>query len=1540
MADGGETNYNPQTGDYIDKNGVSTNERQISHTNKSVDQANGKAVLVAGATAAEDEAHREQRNEILGRLRDIKKHLENETDEQYRARMEETASALAGPDAMMSPVEPMSRQEHLAMIDRDIEKYENGYPVYTTKDNLISIAKAPLRLLQGAWSLVQGAGNTVSDLSKGAAAGELMQSPDPELQAEGQRMAKEAGDNLANRGKNAVNAIIFALPHMAQQASDGNWGEPVGDMAAGYGAGKLVGLARGALKGAGPAAAAADEGATTTSTTSTTVGEPVSVANGEYLEIWHDFLIPGTLAFDGARYMGLKLALPQNYANPLGPCQISMFDEVFSNPERGRLLFHDANGKVVSFNRPFNFLPSINAAYPHLELKAPWLKQLVLKDRRIVKQFKQYDDGIYRLEQIADLNGNALSFGRSQEGRLQRIDGPDGLSLIFENDAHGRRTLITLLGIDGSKLELARYSYDASGRMTEATCAFGMSVRYNWQADANLISSWHNLTRQSETRFIYDQSGRVVQTHTNGIWNGDRFEYREGATRYLPGGNHRSAQTFEYDENQNVTAETDALGGTVAHVYDQHGFRTSTTDQNGNSERTRYDIHGNVKEITDPEGRSTAYGWGDNGELMIVIDGAGNRKTYEHDEKGNVVAEKDAEGNTTHLTRDERGHIVETRFPNGAAERRTWDRYNRLESVTDAKGNMTRLEYDAFNRVIATIAPNGDVTRQAYQSGAGGFDTASAVIRPDGVRSSRSFDGSGQLATVCDGEGRTWTYRYGAFGVLEALTDPKGGVLKLSTDIEGRVIAVTNAAGRVYAFERDAAGRVVLEEDFDGRVRRYTRDAAGQVTEMLKPDGASLRYAYDKSGLLKRIESFDAKGNAEDVTRFWYDGRALLIRAENKAALIEFRRDRNGRIISETQNGRHIRSKLDAMGSRILREIVGPGQTLTEYVRDPLGLVEKLISSEAEFSFSHDSLGRETGRRIGGFHLQQRFDPASQLMAQVAGPQSQSSVDVSRLGWNVPDALSERSATRASHIRPGQVRRTYEYDRAFAPVTIDDNLWGPRRLTHDDNGQLTDSEAGFGSERFRYDEARNLVGASSSIASVPDAPTPYGKAFDEAFGSVMPAGVPQVWSTTAGGVVQIARGPKGERIQLTHDECGRLVERRVERDGFRPERWRYRWDAHDRLIGVMTLDGEEWLFRYDPFGRRVSKVRRLSGEEKERAARLFPSLVGTNGIPTDARPSRSQDEQAGSGIGNAPPVVGTAYLWDGDHMVAEAPLRLDGHVAWDKATHWHFEEGTHRLLGRQTASGEMLAVVCDHLGTPKEMFDRSGDLVWAVDYHVWGAVRSERTYGTLALAPNYEKPSAGSFCPWRFPGQYEDVETGLYYNRQRHYDPLAGQYASPDPIGLLGGDRPQGYVDNPQIWADPLGLSALAARVAETARIQSAVDQAVGELAQNPGMAKQLMSPGSYNHLVVRDRLAAASYGKAVERRAAQILQNDPTLRHTGMSRGPNGQFIQSPDFEGAGGTYDVTTQAGLPSHLARPYGPTTTHIIHPGLPTNTVFPR
>src|SRR5262249_53770035 len=99
--------------------------------------------------------------------------------------------------------------------------------------------------------------------------------------------------------------------------------------------------------------------------------------------------------------------------------------------------------------------------------------------------------------------------------------------------------------------------------------------------------------------------------------------------------------------------------------------------------------------------------------------------------------------------------------------------------------------------------------------------------------------------------------------------------------------------------------------------------------------------------------------------------------------------------------------------------------------------------------------------------------------------------------------------------------------------------------------------------------------------------------------------------------------------------------------------------------------------------------------------------------------------------------------------------------------------------------------VADHLGTPRMMADEGGALAWKAQLDVYGVAQED---------------VAVTACPWRWPGQYDDEETGLYYNRFRYYDPEAGRYVSQDPLGLLGGLGPYDYVPDPLLFVDPYGL--------------------------------------------------------------------------------------------------------------------------------------
>ncbi|MDY3913829.1 MAG: RHS repeat-associated core domain-containing protein [Phocaeicola sp.] len=55
-----------------------------------------------------------------------------------------------------------------------------------------------------------------------------------------------------------------------------------------------------------------------------------------------------------------------------------------------------------------------------------------------------------------------------------------------------------------------------------------------------------------------------------------------------------------------------------------------------------------------------------------------------------------------------------------------------------------------------------------------------------------------------------------------------------------------------------------------------------------------------------------------------------------------------------------------------------------------------------------------------------------------------------------------------------------------------------------------------------------------------------------------------------------------------------------------------------------------------------------------------------------------------------------------------------------------------------------------------------GKRIWECELDIYGKKRKET--------------GVPDFIPFRYQGQYEDEETGLYYNRFRYYSPDTGTY--------------------------------------------------------------------------------------------------------------------------------------------------------------------
>ncbi len=93
------------------------------------------------------------------------------------------------------------------------------------------------------------------------------------------------------------------------------------------------------------------------------------------------------------------------------------------------------------------------------------------------------------------------------------------------------------------------------------------------------------------------------------------------------------------------------------------------------------------------------------------------------------------------------------------------------------------------------------------------------------------------------------------------------------------------------------------------------------------------------------------------------------------------------------------------------------------------------------------------------------------------------------------------------------------------------------------------------------------------------------------------------------------------------------------------------------------------------------------------------------------------------------------------------------------------------------------------------MTTSSGAVVWSAKYSSFG----KATVDVSSTVVN----------PLRFPGQYEDSETGFHQNWQRYYDPAKGRYIRKDPIGFLSG-RINLYTyagGSPIVLWDELGLA-------------------------------------------------------------------------------------------------------------------------------------
>ncbi|WP_431227463.1 DUF6531 domain-containing protein [Burkholderia contaminans] len=1016
------------------------------------------------------------------------------------------------------------------------------------------------------------------------------------------------------------------------------------------------------------------------------------------------------------------------------------------------------------------------------------------------------------------------------DGRFVRFH--DGAGLVIGFDAPD----MALNGINlrepryrlvGSRLEPRIFDRDTRQLRIFSPLVYGSSSRLERieDLDGNAIV------------LSYDSTGRLSgMAHSDGY----RLEVTyHGYDRRLQrivlhdaDGDSRTLVDYDY-QNGMLTHVASFQFGQFHYAYDEHGWMTQWRDTDQTDVRYRYDTAGRVVETGTRQGYHTGRFIYEAGRTRVSdVDG---EWIYDYNDDGLVTAETDPLG---HCVRSEweLGRLMARIDPLGRRTDYHYDDFGQLISVTESSGRTIGFEYDDEQRLTRARLPNGDRITLEYDH----LYRLIARTEPDGARTTYRYGPGGELLRVVQGDRET-RLDYDDRLRLTDIELPGGAHFRRKADVLGRVLEETSPDGHVTRFhyiEGPDNPRGLLSSIIrpDGSMSHAKYNGEGLPVEWIDPLGRTIQRTYGPFDLL--TASIDAAGHA---TRFEYDHATRLTKVINALGeAYSYRYDAAGRLAAEIDwGGRTTQYERDAAGRLLVKTLPDGGQWRYRYdAHDRLAEIDagdvkltyrydaggRLASAEVQGAHSHvtrfayDSSGRLIGEDQHGELLRHVYDADGQRCLRMT-PRRETAYAYDESGalMRVGALTIQRDGLgREIGRQAGDFVARQQYDalgrihrQIAGPAMAFDALQADparafeqlmRRVYHYDMaGQLERIDTDADTLTYRRDVRGQIVSAEGLLQ--PTEHFRYDAAMNiAAHGLQAPVDVHHY-----------RRGGLPERVgyaRYRYDARGRTIEKTVEQPGFRPRTWQYTWDGLNRLVKVVTPECGVWAYRYDAFNRRIEK------------------------------------HQVGGG-------EAVRFLWDGPTVAERWVEQKDGTTG--QVVTWHIESGSFLPFAQETDEG-LYPILTDQIGMPKAAFDEHGKPVWRAAYSLWGKLLpAKRAANDARIVP--------IDTTLRFPGQWADDETGLNYNLNRYYDPDSGQYLSPDPIGLEGGLRTQGYVTDPFAEFDPLGLATCSTN-------DPPVDKGLSGRGVRPGPGERSLTKEQYRELM-RNRNQGDALQAALDQKIA-----------------------------------------------------------------------
>ena len=600
------------------------------------------------------------------------------------------------------------------------------------------------------------------------------------------------------------------------------------------------------------------------------------------------------------------------------------------------------------------------------------------------------------------------------------------------------------------------------------------------------------------------------------------------------------------------------------------------------------------------------------------------------------------------------------------------------------------------------------------------------IIDASGLETSLSYNFRGDVLERASG-GLVTSYSYDAAGRLLGVSLPGGRRLSYSYS-GGRLASITDALGNAISYSYDALGRQSAQELRDPEnTLRYSLhlayDQAGNLAKRMYADNSEEQFAYDPVANL--VRSVDPLGV---VSEYGYDalGRQLTEKRAGEQ-IAGYGYDSQDNIIGVTDARSHVTTSVyDDFGRE--RQVVSPDAGTSASVYDEAGnLLSQTNALGERVELSWDTLNRPLRIQWPGAVRPVAFSWDQGTVGRLTSIQEEEfdrHFSYTSLGQVAAESFS----------RDGAVSLTvgYGYDEATGELSSITYPSGTvLRYSRDAAGRI--SAVRFGEHDL-----------ATAVRYLPFGPVQgmqlgnitQSRSYDQRYqlSRIQAGSLDSVYTRNAAGQVTgieglatpgVESGSESYTIDAasnqlavrggtsyTYDAAGRLLS-----DGIRT----FSWDALGRLRQVEANAVVLASYGYDSQNRRVRKT------------------VGTNTTYYlyDLE-NRLTAEISGSGT------VLREYIW-----LENEPLALREYELWPG----------------------LYFYINDHLGTPQQLVDSQGAVVWQAAYLPFG--EAQLRVGTVTNN-------------LKFPGQYFDAETGLHYNWNRYYDPDTGCHLSLDPVRLGG----------------------------------------------------------------------------------------------------------------------------------------------------------